>query len=409
MSTHISYPRITTEQKVNSVKRENNYRIKIVDNVLDILETISNLKEEVTLSILCNKLKISKNALFRILKTLEIRGYLESSLISGKYYIGSSAFKTSRKFLLQMDVQRIARQQMERLVSECNESVYLALLMDNEVILFDAVMSTQRVQIMSLVGKHYQQDELSAGKIFLAYSSPENITSELIQIRADGLCIDHHLLDESVSSVSVPVFNSGNNVVACLCLVGPTFRLQDNVILNVLLPRIKSASQMISIKLGHSHEECDDCTYNSQNKEGSKNSNFSDSMLIGEFSKSLGVTPRTIRLYEAMGLIDSPARSEGGRRFYDKGDFKRFKYILALKELGFSLLEIQRFVNVHDNNAADNAELLPLSSGILDALTISIKQKVASLNSLQGDIEDYMENQIVMCPSFQGSSVQASG
>lgn len=390
------------------MKRENNYRIKIVDNVLDILETISDLKEEVTLSVLCNKLKISKNALFRILKTLEIRGYLEPSLISGKYFIGSSAFKTSRKFLLQMDLQRIARQQMERLVSECNESVYLALLMDNEVILFDAVMSTQRVQVMSLVGKHYQQDELSAGKIFLAYSSHKNITSELIQIRADGLCIDHHLLDEGVSSVSVPVFNSGNNVLACLCLVGPTFRLQDNVILNVLLPRIKSASQMISIKLGHAHEECDDCTYNSQNKEGSKNSKFSDSMLIGEFSKSLGVTPRAIRLYEAMGLIDPPARSEGGRRFYDEGDFKRFKYILAIKDLGFSLLEIQKFVNVHDNNAADNDELSPLSHGILDALTSSIKQKIASLNSLQGNIEDYMKKQIVMSSSFQFSPTSAT-
>lgn len=37
-----------------------------------------------------------------------------------------------------------------------------------------------------------------------------------------------------------------------------------------------------------------------------------DHQQIGELSRSLGVTTRTLRLYEQMGLIDPPQRTEGG-------------------------------------------------------------------------------------------------
>jgi len=69
-----------------------------------------------------------------------------------------------------------------------------------------------------------------------------------------------------------------------------------------------------------------------------------DHQQIGELSRALGVTTRTLRLYEQMALIDPPQRTEGGIRFYTKDDIRRIKFILKLKELGLSLQQMQELV-----------------------------------------------------------------
>ena len=46
-------------------------------------------------------------------------------------------------------------------------------------------------------------------------------------------------------------------------------------------------------------------------------------MLIGELATSLGVTPKTLRLYEQRALIPAAARAENGYRFYDENAVRR--------------------------------------------------------------------------------------
>ncbi len=59
---------------------------------------------------------------------------------------------------------------------------------------------------------------------------------------------------------------------------------------------------------------------------------------IDDVAKATGLTKRTIRYYEEIGLIKPPARSEGGTRLYTAEDIERLKNIVAAREvLGFSL------------------------------------------------------------------------
>jgi MerR family transcriptional regulator, repressor of the yfmOP operon len=54
-----------------------------------------------------------------------------------------------------------------------------------------------------------------------------------------------------------------------------------------------------------------------------------------------GLTPRSIRYYEEMGLLEPAARSEGAYRLYDGSDLERLRYIRELRdEAGFSLAQI---------------------------------------------------------------------
>jgi MerR family transcriptional regulator, repressor of the yfmOP operon len=62
---------------------------------------------------------------------------------------------------------------------------------------------------------------------------------------------------------------------------------------------------------------------------------------IQEVAAETGLTPRSIRYYEEMGLLEPAGRSEGAYRLYDESDLERLRYIRELRdEAGFSLAQI---------------------------------------------------------------------
>jgi DNA-binding transcriptional MerR regulator len=69
---------------------------------------------------------------------------------------------------------------------------------------------------------------------------------------------------------------------------------------------------------------------------------------IGEVAEHLGVSPRTIKYYEELGLVAPRERSPGGFRLYDAADVDRLERVLRLKAMGFSLAAIREFLAVRD-------------------------------------------------------------
>src|SRR5262245_49889016 len=62
---------------------------------------------------------------------------------------------------------------------------------------------------------------------------------------------------------------------------------------------------------------------------------------IQEVAAELGLTPRAIRYYEEVGLLEPAARSDGAYRLYDPSDVERLHFIKSLRDdAGFSLAQI---------------------------------------------------------------------
>ncbi|MDO0925653.1 MerR family transcriptional regulator [Streptomyces sp. TG1A-8] len=66
-------------------------------------------------------------------------------------------------------------------------------------------------------------------------------------------------------------------------------------------------------------------------------------MRIGELAARAGTTPRTLRYYEARGLLPA-RRDEHGHRTYDEGDLRLLRQIRTLQDFGFGLEETRPFV-----------------------------------------------------------------
>ena len=79
---------------------------------------------------------------------------------------------------------------------------------------------------------------------------------------------------------------------------------------------------------------------------------------IGEAAARAGVTQRTLRYYEELGLLRPASRMDGGFRLYSPEDMERIEYIKNLRDvLGFSLAEIKDMVEAEDARSQIKSEL----------------------------------------------------
>ena len=73
---------------------------------------------------------------------------------------------------------------------------------------------------------------------------------------------------------------------------------------------------------------------------------------IGEAAQRLGLTTRTLRYYEEMGLLSPEGRNQGGIRLYGDEELRRLQRICELKNLlGFNLVEIKEILTAEDELA----------------------------------------------------------
>lgn len=114
-------------------------------------------------------------------------------------------------------------------------------------------------------------------------------------------------------------------------------------------------------------------------------------MTVGEISKRMGVSNRTLQYYDKEGLLPPSAQSEGGRRLYTDKDIVILHQILSLKSLGFSLEDIRQYLNSLDT-PQDVAKILTRQS---DILRRQIEQLNASLTAIEQLKEEVVQMQAV--------------
>ena len=110
---------------------------------------------------------------------------------------------------------------------------------------------------------------------------------------------------------------------------------------------------------------------------------------IGKLAQELGITTRTIRYYEEIGLMGPSKRTSGGARSYNRDELLRIKFILKLKELGISLKEMLSLADTFDTHNQNFDTITPRVLEILDLHIGKVDDKIARLSSLRRDIVNY--------------------
>ena len=106
-------------------------------------------------------------------------------------------------------------------------------------------------------------------------------------------------------------------------------------------------------------------------------------MNIGEAASASGVSPKTIRYYEAAGLVATANRSAGGYRVYTPADVFMLRFIKRARELGFSIERIRRLLDLWQDKSRASRDVKRLA---LDHIA-EIRAKIAAMMSMRDAVQ----------------------
>ena len=121
------------------------------------------------------------------------------------------------------------------------------------------------------------------------------------------------------------------------------------------------------------------------------NSHPSDGLTISQMVDRTGLSARTLRYYEEVGLLPGIRRRAGGRRVYAADEVERLRFIQRLKALGLSLGEIKDLNAVYAIEGSTQAMLVRLAS-LLEAHLADLDSRILELQGLRAEMGSYREH-----------------
>src|SRR5262245_47296154 len=115
-----------------------------------------------------------------------------------------------------------------------------------------------------------------------------------------------------------------------------------------------------------------------------------DRMRIGELTERAGVTPRTVRYYESIGLLPPGEREGNGQHYYTEETVRRLQKIEQLKLIGLSLDEIRDVIDLY---FTDPTHIQPKQK-VLAMLRQHLEEtdeKIADLQQFRQDLAWHIE------------------
>ncbi len=254
---------------------KSSYVIQSVAHALDLLEEFSGEANELGVTELSRRLKLHKNNVFRLLATLESKGYVEQNKVTENYRLGLKALELGQRYIKQVGLIKQARPFLDEIAKKINETTYIGILRDGYAVYLDAVEPNRTVRVVSRVGLRLPAHCSAIGKAQVAFLSEselekifpsktlEKFTDNTItdrdqflkhleEVREKGYAVDNEEYEKEVKCVAVPVFDYTGRVVGGISVSGPAYRMDASRIEEEVVPVLKDVGLKISRKLGYS-------------------------------------------------------------------------------------------------------------------------------------------------------------
>ena len=110
-------------------------------------------------------------------------------------------------------------------------------------------------------------------------------------------------------------------------------------------------------------------------------------MNIGEAARQSGVSSKTIRYYESVGLIEPARRSDSGYRVYSTQEVEQLRFIQRGRGLGFTVSEVANLLALWRDQSRESAQVKKLAKDHLARIDIKIRE----LNSMRDTLNHLIE------------------
>lgn len=251
---------------------KNKQALSSVENALRILNSFSIDQTQKRVTDIAKELDIGKSTVSRLLSTLLHQGYVKKDIETQKFSLGTKILSLYSSLISNMDIIKEAKPLLEELASSTKESVQLAELDGSSVIYIDQIKSTYPMQIFAHIGRINPIHCTSSGRVLLAYKDEEYIDDilnqklekhtsstitnkkllkeELEKVKSLGYSLIENEFIEGIVSISAPIRDYKNNVIAAASLVGPIQRI-NGYKTKSHITKVQECAFNISSKMGY--------------------------------------------------------------------------------------------------------------------------------------------------------------
>lgn len=238
--------RLQPTSQMKPEKAPRNYAVPAVDRMLDIAEFLVRQPRPFGISELARELNISTNSVFRILRRLDERGYVDFDEESGGYQLGTGFFRLGMLLSTRFDLRSRARTHLDWLARQTGETATVQLPDGDRVLVLDAANPPGEFFFQIVVGSRFYYHCNAMGKCVLAFLDDEQLRSilpkklpamtpntitdrkglsrELAEVRKTGLGYDREEYTTGVFCIGSPVFDVNERVVAGVGISGLAVR-----------------------------------------------------------------------------------------------------------------------------------------------------------------------------------------
>lgn len=221
-------------------EKEAKYQAPALDKGLDVLEYLSAQSVPLSQSDIATGIGRTPNEIYRMLMSLEGRGYIIRDEISGKYRLSLKLFHLSHRHSPVDELRKAAQFPLEELADSIRQSCHLSILYMNQVMVITHAKSPGPIALSIEEGNLFPLPLTASGKVILAYMPEkernatlksndifkkypkpkrEEFLASLEQIKLNGAYFKPSELAEGVSDVSVPIGKeSQGGIIACLTI-----------------------------------------------------------------------------------------------------------------------------------------------------------------------------------------------
>jgi IclR family transcriptional regulator, KDG regulon repressor len=248
--------------------------VQSVWRALDVLEVFPKHGPELGLTKIAGLLQLNKATAYRLLSTLEERGYVERALGSRKYRLGVRAFELGLYFQSQLEVRKLALPSLRSMVEQTGEAAFLCIQEGDEAVCIERVEAEHQVNIFSLrvggrqplhcgaaprallCGMDDEQIANYAARTGLPASTPDTLTTlesllqDVAQTRTRGFVVSMNDMVTGIAAVGGPVYEHSGNVAASISLSGLSIGY-DAVRISELADIVVATARRISRQLGY--------------------------------------------------------------------------------------------------------------------------------------------------------------
>jgi IclR family acetate operon transcriptional repressor len=255
-------------QPATDLNKGERYFSKAIAHALNILEIFKQEARPYSLSDVTRKTALPKSSVFRILRTLEVTGYIERS--SGDRYALSPTVAAQVSNGLAHKLVQVALPYVQGLNREFRETVSVAWLFENHIEVVLSVPSPEKIQMSNVQGGIIPPYASSLGKCIVAHQleacrhrllstygitpfTPKTITSEIElnkeyeKVRKQGYAVDLEETAIGGCCFAAPIYYGGK-VIAAISISVPKMRChgQEKFIKAVVSPAAAITSKLCS-------------------------------------------------------------------------------------------------------------------------------------------------------------------